>query len=122
MAQVEAVMDRLLVSLEELIRQETAALKSGAAALDLNEFNRRKSQGLYNLSAVVGSKMGKRNVPPPVSEERLRNLRTALEANQAALSLHLQAVREIADVISNAIRQTESDGTYDPAKNEGGSK
>jgi len=121
MAQVEVVMDRLLVSLEELIRRETAVLKAGAT-LDLSEFNRRKSQGLYNLSAVWDSKMAKRNVPPPVSEERLRSFRTALEANQAALSLHLQAVREIADVISNAMRQTESDGTYDPARNGGGSK
>jgi hypothetical protein len=46
---------------------------------------------------------------------RLAGLRAKLDANRAVLKLHLEAVREIANIMSDAIRDAESDGTYSPA-------
>ena len=43
---------------------------------------------------------------------RMAGVRTKLEVNRAVLKMHLEAVREIADTLSDAIRNAESDGTY----------
>lgn len=116
---VESFIDRIAQHLESVVQEETNLLKNNAVA-DLQDFNLRKSQGLYDLSRAV-HRLDGRNFDP-ATLERLRSLRHTLENNQAALSVHLQAVHEIATVISDAIREAESDGTYAPPfKRAGGS-
>ena len=97
---------------EEIIDQETLALREGQS-IDLAEFNRRKSQGLLELMRGV------RNLKVPEAqqavEQRLRPLRDKLGENSVLLGQHLEAVREISDVLARAIRDGESDGTYSAA-------
>lgn len=102
-------LDSAIQRLEEIIDQETAALL-GHKAVDLKEFNSRKSHGLLELTRAL-----RQIDEPSITSEiraRLKALRGKLEKNQAVLKTHLEAVREISTIISDAIRQSESDGTY----------
>jgi hypothetical protein len=100
---------RAIERVEEVIDPETHALRHGES-IDLAEFNRRKSHGLLELTRGI------RNLNGPEAEEaiarRLRPLRAKLDENGALLRRHLDAVHEISNVLSRAIRDGESDGTY----------
>lgn len=48
----------------------------------------------------------------PASQQLLKSLRDALDANRRLLEMHLAAAREVTDTILDALRQGESDGTY----------
>lgn len=95
--------------LEETIDAETAALVSHSFA-DQQEFNRRKSQSLLELSRLARS-LRKEAITPDLVE-RLESLRDKLEANHTVLEMNLRAVQEVADIVSKAIQNSESDGTY----------
>jgi hypothetical protein len=95
--------------LEEAVEQETAALEA-RAAVDLNDFNNRKSQGLLDLNRAL-RQLGEAARDPAVTT-RLAALRARLARNQAVLKMHLDAVREVATIVADAIRESESDGTY----------
>lgn len=101
-----------LQRLEEVVDQETAALKSGQP-VDLKAYNDRKSQALLELSRWL------RNIPNlganPELAARVGGLKEKLALNQAALKLHLEAVQEISASLTDAIQQSESDGTYTQA-------
>jgi hypothetical protein len=102
---VEKAVDRL----EEVVDQETAALQA-RRAVDLKEFNDRKSQGLLELTRAMRHMQGA--APDAAAVARLASLRGKLELNRAALKLHLDAVREISTVVADAMRNADSDGTY----------
>jgi hypothetical protein len=110
-AALSASFERAIERLEEVVEQETAALKA-RATIDLTDFNNRKSQGLLDLNRALrgldarGSKM---------AMARLAGLRAKLAINQAVLRMHLEAVREVTSVLADAIRDAESDGTYSPS-------
>ena len=111
-AAATSAFERCIERLEDVVDQETAALKSRAPA-DLREFNNRKSQGLLELSRSLRYFQ----VAPPTNAvlERLAGLREKLDINQAVLKLHLDAVREVSTIMADAIRDAESDGTYSPS-------
>ncbi|MXQ11685.1 flagellar protein FlgN [Microvirga makkahensis] len=98
-----------LERLEETLDLETAALLSRDLS-KLEDFNRRKSQSLLEISRMV------RSVENGVIDEnavkRFQSLKSKLEENQAILERHMRAVQEISAVISGAIRAAESDSTY----------
>jgi hypothetical protein len=101
-------LDRAIEYLGAVVEQETEALRS-RAMIDLGEFNNRKNQGLLELNralrgldAGAASRVG----------ARLAGLRAKLDVNRALLKTHLEAVREVASVVSEAIRDSDSDGTY----------
>jgi hypothetical protein len=101
-----------LVRLEEVVDQETAALK-GHVAIDLKAFNDRKNQALLELSRALRQLQG---APPDAAlTVQLGSLRSKLEVNRAVLKLHVEAVREISATLSDAIRDADSDGTYSQA-------
>jgi hypothetical protein len=102
---VESAIERL----EEAVEQETAALQS-RAAFDLKEFNDRKSRGLLELTRAMRLIDG--TTPDPKVIARLSSLRKKLDTNGAVLRLHLDAVREIASAMTEAIQAADSDGTY----------
>lgn len=106
---IEVVLQRL----EEIVDQETAALRS-RKAVDLKEFNDRKSHALLDLSRAL-KQMQAGGKPQPQIERRLGELRVKLEENRRVLRIHLDAVREVSTRLSDAIRDQESDGTYGPA-------
>ncbi|QIG49911.1 flagellar protein FlgN [Nordella sp. HKS 07] len=92
-----------------IIEAETEALRE-RRVVDLQEFNNRKSRGLLDLMRAVRALDGGR--PDAGTAVRLEALRTKLAANQAALSVHLAAAREITTLVAQTIRDGESDGTY----------
>src|SRR6185503_19748050 len=114
-----APLDRVIERLEEVVDQETAALRN-RTAIDLKDFNNRKSQGLLELNRAL---RGLDNPPKDRTvTTRLAGLRTKLDVNRAVLETHLAAVREVATVLADAIRDAESDGTYSPSIGAGGGR
>lgn len=112
-------LERAIERLEEVVDEETAALRS-RAAIDLRDFNNRKSQGLLELNrALRGLDGAARDKAVP---GRLARLRAKLEVNRTVLETHLVAVREVATVLADAIRDAESDGTYSPSIRAGGGR
>ena len=97
---------------EQVIDAETVALR-GLKVVDLRDFNNRKSRGLLDLTRAIRALDGAEL--DAVASARLKILRAKLEANQAALSMHLSAAREITQTVARAIRDAESDGTYSNA-------
>lgn len=104
-----SMLEVLLVRLEEVVEQETEALKS-RKPVDLNDFNNRKSQALLELTRMMRSMPGGEQSPETVA--RVGSLKAKLLVNQQALKVHLEAVREISTTLSDAIRHADSDGTY----------
>lgn len=98
-----------IAMLESVVEEETAALNS-RKQVDFDAFTQRKSQGLLDLNRAM--KILATIADHPLVIERLARLREKLAVNQATLQLHLDAVREISTLVANAIRESESDGTY----------
>ncbi len=97
-----------LERLEDLVREETQALRAHAD-IDFAEISRRKSRSLLELTRIA------RAVPPRLDTgtlQRVRVLRDALEQNFELLGLHLAAAQEVGSILHSAIREAESDGTY----------
>lgn len=110
-ASLAVTVERTLTRLEEIIDQETTALR-GRGAIDLKAFNDRKMQALLDLSRLlkqIGSLKG-----DAVLAKRLGEVQSKLEVNRAILKMHLEAVREISTTLATAIQDSESDGTYSP--------
>jgi hypothetical protein len=100
---------QVIERLEDIIDQETAALRS-REKYDLKDFNDRKSHGLLELSRAIRFLNG--GEPDETVKSRMAVLRAKLETNRAVLKMHLDAVREISTIVADAIRDAESDGTY----------
>jgi hypothetical protein len=97
--------------LEIVIDQESEALRLHQTTR-LPELVDRKSQGLLELSHALRA-LDKRN-PSVALVQGLAALRQKLEVNQRLLKNHLDAVNEVSLILSQAIRDAESDGTYSP--------
>jgi hypothetical protein len=108
MAMIAVTIQRL----EEIVDQETMALRAGKT-VNLKEFNDRKSQALLELTRASRQMQG--GGADPALAGLVGSLKVKLAVNQAALKMHLEAVREISTSLSDAIRQAESDGTYTQA-------
>ncbi len=106
---VNAMLGKAVRRLEDIVDQETTALRS-RTALDLNESNNKKSQGLLELDSALRLLGGAQ--PSEEVKAALRVLRKKLDANHDVLKTHLEAVREVAAIIAEAIRSVELDGTY----------
>ena len=102
-----AVVDRL----ESVLDHETEALK-GRLPSDMAEIGNRKRQGLLEMDRALRSASSDRSRPEV--RERLRRFAVVVERNRAALGTQLRAVREIADIIAQTLKDADSDGTYSP--------
>lgn len=102
---IEAAAKRLV----SVVDKETEALRSGAK-IDLKGSNGLKSLGLFEFNRAIQLLEGS---PPDESTIRvLKLLNEKLETNRKVLKLHMEAVNEIAGIISESIREADSDGTY----------
>jgi hypothetical protein len=97
--------ERLTTTIDE----ETDRLES-RTQVDFNSFSERKNRGLLELTRVMRQTQGVEFDPRVVAY--LTRLRASLVRNQAALQMHLDAVREVAAIIAKSIQEVESDGTY----------
>ena len=100
-----SAIDRLKVTVDE----ETERLRN-REAIDFDAFSQRKNRGLLELTRAMRLTEGV-NVDPRVVAH-LSGLRSSLVRNQAALQIHLDAVREVSAIIAKSIQEVESDGTY----------
>lgn len=95
--------------METIVDQETALLRENRA-VELTEFNNRKQQGLLEINRIL------RNFTnfdiQLVDRECIRSLVRKLEANRQILAHHLKAMDEISSLVSRAMQEAESDGTY----------
>ena len=107
--EADTILGRAVLRLEEIVDQETTALRS-RTPVDFNAFNTRKSQGLLELSRAL--RMLGNATPSENTKAALRRLREKLDLNREVLQTHVEAVREVASIIAEAIRNAESDGTY----------
>lgn len=98
-----------LKRLEATVAAETEALVAHRP-IDQEAINRRKSQSLLELTRLTRG-LDPAQVEPEVAEQ-LTRLRDTLERNQGVVALHLRAVEEISGIISESLRDAESDGTY----------
>ena len=83
--------------------------------IDLAGYNHQKSHGLLELTRALRA-FG----PHPLEPEllvSLAELRDKLEKNLAVLDIHLKAVRQVSALISRAIEEDNSDGTYSASIN-----
>lgn len=95
--------------LEETLDMETTALLARDLS-NLDEFNRRKSQCLLEISRIV--RTAEIGALDPDATMRLQNMQGKIERNQDILRRHMHAVQEVASIISNAIHKADSDSTY----------
>lgn len=102
---VYAVIDRL----QGVVMAETDAL-TRRVPIDVDAVTRQKRQGLLELSRLM------RAMPAVGQKEearaRLATLAEALDRNQAALDVQLRAVRDVAAIVAQVMREADSDGTY----------
>lgn len=103
-AALGAALDRL----ESVIATESEALAK-RIPLDHADINRQKSQSLLEITRLA------RALPPlPDADlrDRLGALRERLAANHRLLGLHVEAVREVSDLMVGILNDADSDGTY----------
>jgi hypothetical protein len=95
--------------LKSTIDEETERLEL-RASVDFDAFSQRKNRGLLELTRAMRLTHGATADPRVVPH--LTRLRASLVRNQAALQIHLDAVREVSAIIARSIQEVESDGTY----------
>lgn len=105
-----------VMRLAEVVRLETQLLKAGGA-VDFDALNRRKSHALMEFTQVA---RGVTDAPQLVAQ--ISELRLLLAENAEILDRRLQATREIAMLILEQARKSESDGTYTMTSHGGGRK
>lgn len=106
---IRSAIERAMQRIEDLVDGETEALQS-RTAIDLRESNNRKSRALLELDMASRELDGLQLDDDFMT--RLKRLRDKLETNRTVLAKHLEAVREIAALIADAIQDAEWDGTY----------
>lgn len=100
-----AVVDRV----EAVLDAETQAL-TRQIPTDITEFGNRKRQGLLEMSRALRAAVAEG--PRADIRDRLARFSAKLERNRTVLGAQLLAVREIAEIIAQTLRDAESDGTY----------
>lgn len=95
--------------IEGLLRDETAALRT-QENLDLADYNKRKSHSIVDFNNAMRA-LSAAEIDQAF-QDRLLRLRRELAANLALIKVHISATHEIASVLSQAVQNADSDGTY----------
>lgn len=104
-----AVVFSVIRRIEGYLDEETAALDKNPN-FDLKTSNDRKSQGLVDLNQAM-RRLRSSDINAEL-EQRLQAFRNKLAINMRKIRLHLEAVKEITAMLSDAIQSADSDGTY----------
>jgi hypothetical protein len=116
-AEAEAKLARLVEGLSKLLADEVAQIKADPA-VDTASFADSKAVYLLELNRMM--RLGQAMPLSEQSRDLILVLRERLSENQQALRIHLEASRSVAETIKRAIRQAESDGTYEYGTRAGG--
>jgi hypothetical protein len=98
----------------ERLRQTVAAENEDIAQgrqVPYEAYSRRKNQGLLELNRLLPA-LERVGAASPL-RDALADLNARLEINRRALGVQLKASAAVADIIARAIRDGQSDGTYD---------
>jgi hypothetical protein len=98
----------------ERLRQTVAAENEDIArgrTVPYEAYSMRKNHGLLELNRLVAA-LGRPCAAGPL-RDALADLNAELEINRRALGVQLKASIAVAEIISRAIRDGQSDGTYD---------
>lgn len=99
----------LIARLVHVVETETDALESHQR-YDVVAVSRKKSNMLLELTRAA--RVWQPRAESTQLQQRIAALRTALSGNERALQMHLEAARQLTDVIAGVARDAESDGTY----------
>lgn len=105
-ARLEAIIERA----ERVVEEEIRAINAHEA-FDLEEAAYRKSKVMLELERV-GETVALDDLPSALVD-RLQNLRERVALNLKLLSTQLETVRDLSSKLTDAIREIDSDGTYD---------
>ncbi|HEY8128015.1 MAG TPA: hypothetical protein VIF39_04770 [Hyphomicrobium sp.] len=104
-----AVVMTIIRRIESYLDEETTALID-PLKFDFKASSDRKSQGLLDLNQAL-RRLQQTDVNADL-QVRLGTFREKLAGNLRKIRLHLDAVKEIVSMLSDAIQNAESDGTY----------
>jgi hypothetical protein len=104
-----AVVMTIIRRIESYLDEETTALID-PLKFDFKASSDRKSQGLLDLNQAL-RRLQRTDVNADL-QVRLGTFREKLAGNLRKIRLHLDAVKEIVSMLSDAIQHAESDGTY----------
>ena len=107
---LNATMHEVLKNLIELIRQETVSLEKGTQE-PLQELGRKKLRLLTQLQQL-SSRVRLEDISM-VNRYEINKLKQFLTDNVQKLDLRIKAINELAETIESAVRENESDGTYE---------
>lgn len=95
--------------IEAVVLEETEALRN-SANYDLASSNNRKSHSIVDFNNAIRN-LAKSDIDPELVD-RLESMRQRLRENHHVIRLHLEAAKEISALLSDAMQDAESDGTY----------
>ena len=98
------IIDRLRM----VIEKETAEVL-GRQRVDYDAYSAAKSRGLLEISRLLPTLDVSSS---PALIHALRQLETSIIESEKVLSVHLAAAKTISGLISQAMREAQSDGTY----------
>jgi len=96
--------------LRETVMAETNDIAQGRS-VPFETYSLRKNQGLFELNRLMPA-LGPRPISGPLGAA-LADLVEKLEINRRALGVQLKASIAVAEIVARAIRDGQSDGTYD---------
>jgi flagellar biosynthesis/type III secretory pathway chaperone len=99
----------VLNRLETIVDAENAGIGVDPD-FDLQTSNAHKSRCLYEL-AMLSRDIQPEEMPKSVAPQ-LKSLREKLAANAQRVAAHLEAVRAVVQLLKDAVREQEADGTY----------
>lgn len=110
----QRALGQVFARLEAVIEDELAALREGRVA-GLDEITRRKSQCLLDLTRLARA-INVEALTADEGGEALRqdliHIKARLADNEATLKRYMEAAREVASLVADGLRASESDGTY----------
>ncbi len=110
----QRALGQVFARLEAVIEDELAALQEGRIA-GLDEITRRKSQCLLDLTRLARA-LNVEALTADEGGEALRqdliHIKAKLADNEATLKRYMEAAREVASLVADGLRASESDGTY----------
>ncbi|QPC85414.1 hypothetical protein GA830_00625 [Mesorhizobium sp. NBSH29] len=104
-----ASLSSIIGRIEEAVDDETASINTDVN-FDVKASNARKSRYLYELTRAMKGFGDASDLA--VHRDGIIRLHDKLAANEAAIKAHLSAVGEVAALLQDAIRASETDGTY----------
>ncbi|MBG19511.1 MAG: hypothetical protein CML31_06035 [Rhizobiales bacterium] len=99
----------LLGRLEAVLDEENTKLGKDKT-FDLTRTNAIKSRCLYEMSVLMRD-TGARRIGRE-AEAQLGDIRKKLEINTVKVKAHMDAVREVAEMLKEVATEAEADGTY----------